>query len=49
MNARAKELADKIVVDPQTGGVTLPKPEWKGWTLSQEMASFDEQQRQRKE
>lgn len=41
MDTRAKALAEQIKVDPKTGGVTLPKPEWKGWTLGQEMASFD--------
>jgi len=48
MNERAKALVEQIKVDPQTGGVALPKPEWKGWTLSQEMAAFDAQRQQTK-
>ena len=37
---RAAALAAKIEVHGD-GSITLPRPEWEGWTLEQEMADFD--------
>ena len=50
LTERAAKLAEKIKVhgadDKGRIVVTLPKPQWKGWTLGEEFAEFERNRKQ---